>query len=229
MAGGASLSGWLAGGRLGPVWFRLPILRRKLAGVDKVFQLLLVLIRVAVRCVPEYAALLGEVFEGGARVTRGAEAELARRFGDRQCASPAQEVEELWRKKRHARLAHRERGQLEPEGREQWSVQLARGVEELGKRLRSGRRDVVGAGGPSLRREDHRGDAIVAMDELEGGIVTGDRRHDLEVQVPGERLRLLRVEAVREAKHEDVDGGIPQREVADIRLDLDNVAHELVG
>jgi hypothetical protein len=42
--------------------------------VDEVFQLLLVLISVAVRCVPKDAALLGEVLEGGARVTRGTEA-----------------------------------------------------------------------------------------------------------------------------------------------------------
>jgi hypothetical protein len=50
------------------------VLRRHLAGVDEVFELLLVLVSVAIRRVAQDAALLGEVFEGGTRVARGAEA-----------------------------------------------------------------------------------------------------------------------------------------------------------
>jgi hypothetical protein len=67
------------------------------------------------------------------------------------------------------------------------------------------------------------------MRELEGRIEPGHGRHDLEVQVPGQGLRLVSVEAIPETKHEDVDAGVACGEVGDVGLDLDDVAYELVA
>ncbi len=67
------------------------------------------------------------------------------------------------------------------------------------------------------------------MDELERRIVARDRRDDFEVEVASERLGLLRVEAVGKAEHNYRNLGIAQREIADVGLDLDDVAHELVA
>jgi len=66
------------------------------------------------------------------------------------------------------------------------------------------------------------------MDQLQRWIVSGDRGHHLEVQIAGEGLRLVGVEAVGEPECQDVDLGVAKPEVADVRLDLDDVAHELV-
>src|SRR5450756_565321 len=146
MAAGASLSRSLGRRRRRTVSLALhalPVLRGDLACVDEVLQLLLVLVRVAIGRVAQHAALLGEVLEGGARVTFGPEAKLARGFGSREGASPAQQVEQLRREEGDPRLAHRECRQLESERGEQRSVQLARGIEELGERLRPRCGDVV--------------------------------------------------------------------------------------
>ena len=84
MGAGASLSGLLADRHLGPIGFALPVLRGQLPRVDEVLELLLVLIRMRVEGVAQDPPLLGEVLEGGTRVTRGAEAKLARSLGRRQ-------------------------------------------------------------------------------------------------------------------------------------------------
>src|SRR5450759_2677585 len=103
MAAGPSLS--RSSGRrrrctVGVALLALPVLRGDLARVDEVLQLLLVLVRVAIGRVAQDAALLGEVLEGGARVTFGSEAKLTRGFDGREGASPAQQVEQLRRKER---------------------------------------------------------------------------------------------------------------------------------
>ena len=66
------------------------------------------------------------------------------------------------------------------------------------------------------------------MDELERRVVSGDRRHHLEVEVARKRLRLLGIQAVAEAHDQDCDAGVARREVTHIGLDLDDVADELV-
>src|SRR6266576_988433 len=96
MAAGGSLS-FFSGRRKRPVGLALPILRRQLAGVNEVLELLLVLVRVAVRRVTEDAALLDEILEGGGRVSGGAETKLARGLGHRKRAAPAEQVKELRR------------------------------------------------------------------------------------------------------------------------------------
>jgi hypothetical protein len=83
--------------------------------------------------------------------------------------------------------------------------------------------------GAALGGQHHRLNAVVAMDQLKGRVVAHHRRHHLEVQVARQRLRLVRVEAVREAQGEDRDVGVADGEVAHVRLDLDDVAHELVA
>ena len=109
--------------------------RNRLAAVDEVLQLLLVLIRVAVRLVPQDAPLLDEVVECGARVARGAESQQASGLGGGKRAAPAQEVEQLRRKKGESAPPHREGGQLDPERRDERKVQLAGAVEQRGQRL----------------------------------------------------------------------------------------------
>jgi len=63
--------------------------------VDEVFELLLVLVCVAIGLVAQHPTLLDEVFECGTRVPRGAEPKLASRLRRRQRATPAQKVEQL--------------------------------------------------------------------------------------------------------------------------------------
>jgi len=62
MGAGGSLS-VLSGRRQRPVRLAIAVLRRQLAGVDEVLELLLVLVRVAVGCVTKDAALLDEILE----------------------------------------------------------------------------------------------------------------------------------------------------------------------
>src|SRR5439155_5358454 len=81
---------------------------RDLAAVDEVLQLFLVLVGVPVGLVAEDAPLLDEVLESGAGVAPGAEAELACGLGRRERAAPAQQVEQLRREERDARLPDRE-------------------------------------------------------------------------------------------------------------------------
>src|ERR1700693_1182613 len=225
MAAGANRSPYLSH----PRNVTVAVLGCDLAGVDEVLQLLFVLVRVAIGRVAQDAALLSEVLERRASVACGTEAKLARGFGRRQRASPAQQVEELRRQERDACFADRKCGELETYGREQWSVQLPGGIEELGQRLRTRRGDVVRAGRSALGRQDHRLDAVVSVDELQRGIVACDRRHPLEVEVPGERLRFVGVQAVGESEGQDVDVGVSQPKVADVRLDLHDVAYELMA
>src|SRR5229473_7255903 len=78
---------------------RLAVDRDRLAAVDEVFELLLVLIRIAVRLVAQHAPLLNEVVERGSRVACGAESQQARGLGSGQRAAPAQQVEQLRREK----------------------------------------------------------------------------------------------------------------------------------
>src|ERR1700682_2261623 len=156
MAAGASLSGTRGHRRNLSVRLALAVLRRALARVDEILQLLFVLVRVAVGRIAHHAALLGEVLEGRTRVSFGPKAELASCFRRRQRASPAQQVQELRREERDTSLADRKRGQLETEGGKQGSVQFSRGIQELRQRLMTRRRDVVRAGGPALGGGDHR-------------------------------------------------------------------------
>ncbi len=107
-------------------------------------------------------------------------------------------------------------------------MELARGVEERRQRLSPGCGDVVCAGRPPLRREVKGLDAVVAMNQLQDGVVPGHRRHELEVEVPGQRLGLVRVKAVAEAERQQIDAGVAVGEVRYVRLDLDDVANELV-
>src|SRR5712691_9717716 len=116
MAAGGSLRGLRSGRRQGSVRLALAVLRRQLARVDEILQLLLVLVCVAVGRVAEDASLLDEVFERGARVSLGTKAELARSFGHRERAAPAEEVKELRRKECDPSLADGEGRQLEPDG-----------------------------------------------------------------------------------------------------------------
>src|SRR5579864_2800777 len=100
MGAGASLSRSLRLGRGRSVSLALralPVLRGDLARVDEVLELLLVLVPVAIRRVAQDASLLGEILEGGPRVPLGPEAKLARGFGRRKRATPAQQVEQLRR------------------------------------------------------------------------------------------------------------------------------------
>ena len=62
MGAGGSLS-VLSDRRQRPVRLAIAVLRRQLAGVDEVLELLLVLVRVAVRRVTKDAALLDEILE----------------------------------------------------------------------------------------------------------------------------------------------------------------------
>src|SRR5229473_4265911 len=78
---------------------RLAVDRNRLAAVDEVFELLHVLIRVAVSLVAQHAPLLDEVVERGTRVACGAESQQARGLGGGQRAAPAQQVEQLRREK----------------------------------------------------------------------------------------------------------------------------------
>src|ERR1700682_1863202 len=66
------------------------------------------------------------------------------------------------------------------------------------------------------------------MDELQGWIVAGDRWHHFEIEISSQRLGLIWVEAVGKSERQDVDLRIAQPEVGDVRLDLDNVADELM-
>jgi hypothetical protein len=108
-------------------------------------------------------------------------------------------------------------------------VKLAGRVEQRGKRLVARRGDVVGAGRPALGRKHHRLDAVVTVDQLDRGVVPDHGRHHFEVEVASERLRLIRVEAVADSEREDRDVRVADAEVAHIRLDLHDVAHELVS
>src|SRR6266850_7695968 len=208
MAAEGSLRRLLSGRRQRPIRLALSVLGRQLARVYEVLELLLVLVSVAVGRIAKDATLLDEVLERGARVSRGTEAKLAGGLGHGQRAAPAEEVKELRREKCHPGLSNGESRQLEPDWREQRRVQLACGVEQLGQRLWPWRGDVVSAGGPSLGRQRHRLDAVVAVDQLERRVVAGHGRDHLEVQVAGERLRLVRVQAVGKAQHEGADVGV---------------------
>jgi len=108
-------------------------------------------------------------------------------------------------------------------------MQLARAVEKVRQRHASRRRDVVRAGRAALGRQAKRFDAVIAMGELERGVVARHRWHQLQVEVLGERLRLVSVEAVAESQHEDVDARVASGEVVHVGLDLDVVAHELMA
>jgi len=94
MGAGGSLS-VLSGRRRRPVRFAIAVLRRQLAGVDEVLELLLVLIRVAVGLVAKDTPLLDEIFECRLRIARRAEAKLAGRLRRRKGAAPAQQIYEL--------------------------------------------------------------------------------------------------------------------------------------
>src|SRR5205807_3162283 len=78
---------------------RFAIDRSRLAAVDEVLELFLVLIRVTVRLVPQDAPLLDVVVERRARVACRAEPQQARGFGGRQRPAPSQQVEQLRREK----------------------------------------------------------------------------------------------------------------------------------
>ena len=108
MAAGGSLS-FLTGLRQRPIRLDPAVLRRQLAGVDEVLQLLLVLVGVAVGRVAEDAALLDEILKRRARISSRAEAKLARGFGHREGAAPAEQVKELRRKECDACLTDRKR------------------------------------------------------------------------------------------------------------------------
>src|SRR2546423_14979271 len=122
---------------------RLAVGRNRLAAVDEVFELLLVLIRVTVGLVSQDAPLLDVVVERRARVTCRAEPQQPRGFGSRQRAAPSQQVEQLRREKGKAASPPRTSRQLDPERWEERKVQLARAVEKVRLRLRPRGRDVV--------------------------------------------------------------------------------------
>src|SRR5260370_3352246 len=121
---GASLSGQLG-------FFGLGVLGSQLAAVDEVFELLLVLIRVAIGLVPEHSSLLDEVVKRRLGVAGGSEAELARGFRDGKGATPAQEVQQLRGQGGQSAASQAKYGQLQPDRREQRRVQLACGVQQL--------------------------------------------------------------------------------------------------
>src|SRR5947207_1267947 len=143
---------------------RLAVDWNRLAAVDEVFELLLVLVRVTVRLVAQDAPLLDVVVESSARVARGAEPKHARGFGGGQRAAPAQQVEQLRREKGQSASPHRQGGELDSERRDERKVQLACAVEKARQRLRPCGCDVVRAGGAALGRQGHRFDAVIAMD-----------------------------------------------------------------
>ena len=93
--------------------------------MDEVLELLLVLVDAVIGFVAQHAPVLDEVLESGAGVARGTKAKLASGLGCRQGASPAQQVEQLGREKGDARPADGQRGEAEPERREQRGMQLA--------------------------------------------------------------------------------------------------------
>src|ERR1700738_228648 len=116
----------------------LAVLRRKLPAVDEVLELLFVLVGVPVRLVSQHAPLLDEVFERRPGIARGAEAKVARRLRCGEGSSPSEQVEELGGQRREPAPPQCKRGELQPDGREERRMQLAGGVEQFRKRLRSG-------------------------------------------------------------------------------------------
>ena len=106
-------------------------------------------------------------------------------------------------------------------------MQLARGVEKCRQRLSALSGDVVGAGRPPLGREVKGLDTVVTMNQLQDGVVPGHCRHELEVEVPGQRLGLVWVEAVAETQRQEIDAGVAVGEVGYVRLDFDDVANEI--
>src|ERR1700737_715225 len=145
--------------------------------MDEVLQLFFVLIRLVVWRVAVNAALLNEVLARNHRIARGAKSKLGCGLGGRKRTAPSQYVEELWRQKSDPSPADCERGQPKTDRREQWRVQLASGIEQLRERLRRRRRDVVRTRRASPRRQVHGLDAVVAVDELQRGGVSGHGRH----------------------------------------------------
>src|SRR5258706_13033724 len=92
--------------------------RWRLAAVDEVLELLLVLVGVPVRLVAKHPTVLDEVFERCARVAGRAKAQLPGRFGRGEGPAPPQQVEQLRREERDAGGAERERGQAQAQRRE---------------------------------------------------------------------------------------------------------------
>src|SRR5216684_1680674 len=212
-----------AGASLNPrrrYFLGLAVFGSQLPAVDEVLELLLVLVGMPVGFVPEDAALLDEVFEGRPRVPRGSEAQLSSGLRRGQGPAPAKEIHELRRQGRQPALSQRKRCQLETDRRQQRCMELARGVEERRQRLRAGRGDVVRTGRPALGGEVEGFDAVVAMDQLQSGVVTRNGGHELEIEVSGEWLRLVRIEAVAETQSEQIDARVADGEVRDVRLDL---------
>src|ERR1700694_4375815 len=107
-------------------------------------------------------------------------------------------------------------------------MQLARAVKQLQQRLAARCGDVVGAGGAALGRQPNCFDAVVAMGQLERRVEGGYGWNHLEVEVFGQGLGLISVEAVPKTEHEDVDAGVARGEVVHVGLDLHHVPHELM-
>src|SRR5437879_13371356 len=80
----------------------LAVGRRQLPAVDEILELLLVLVGVPVRLVPQHASLLDEVFERRAGVTGGAETEPRGCRGRGKSAARTAPGQQLGRDEREA-------------------------------------------------------------------------------------------------------------------------------
>ena len=95
-------------------------------------------------------------------------------------------------------------------------MELSGGIEQRAERFVARRSDVVRAARPAPGREHHRVDAVVAVNQLQRRVVADHGRHDLEVQISRQGLRLVGIEAVGETQGEDRDARIADREITDI-------------